>query len=329
MLHSISLPNKVNFSKDEDNRSEVIIEPLYPGYGTTIGNALRRVLLSSLPGGAVTAVKIKGADHEFSTIENVREDVVDIILNLKKLRLKVHSDNPVKLELKAKGQKTVTAKDITKNSEVEIINSDLTIATLDNKNSELVMDIIVEQGRGYVPVEMREGEKLELGMIAVDAIYTPIKNANYLVENVRVGQITNYDKLTLTMETDGSITGREALDMASQILVEHFSLLQTRRLEESDQVAEMSDEAPAMEPEQPMSEETSETDSMSAQESEVSGTDILDLGLSNRAYNALVRNGIRTIEELKKLSDDQLKNLDGLGAKSLEEITKAIQDYAA
>jgi len=169
-MKSIPLPNKIYFSLDEKNISSVVIEPLYPGYGVTIGNALRRVLLSSLPGAAVTAVKIKGVDHEFSTIPNVREDVVDIILNLKQLRLKVHSEEPVKLELKSKGQKNVTAADIRADANVEIVNPDLLIATLDNKNAELSMELIVEQGRGYVPVEMRESEKMEIGMIAVDAI---------------------------------------------------------------------------------------------------------------------------------------------------------------
>src|SRR3990167_1030740 len=239
MNSSIPLPNKIYFTKEEGNKSEVVIEPLYPGYGVTLGNALRRVLLSSLPGGAVTSVKIKGVDHEFSTVPNVTEDVVDIILNLKKLRLRVHADEPVRLELRSKGQKIVTGKDIKTDARVEVVNPELVIATLDNKSADLHMELIVERGRGYVPVELREreSEKLEIGMIAVDAIYTPMRTVKFRVENVRVGQMTNYDKLTISMETDGTLGGREALDMAAAILVEHFSLLLTGKTEDAELAA--------------------------------------------------------------------------------------------
>ena len=237
-MNTIPLPNKIYFTKDEPATSEAVIEPLYPGYGVTLGNALRRVLLSSLPGGAVTAVKIKGVDHEFSTIPNVTEDVVDIILNLKKLRLRVHSEEPVRLTLAAKGQKTVTGADIKKDPRVEVVNSDLPIATIDQKSGELSMELVVEQGRGYVPVEMREAEKMEIGMIAVDAIFSPVRTVNFEVQNVRVGQITNYDKLTISMETDGTVSGPMALDMAAQILVDHFSLLLSAKAEAPQQAAE-------------------------------------------------------------------------------------------
>lgn len=306
--NSISLPNKIYFTIEEKFKSQVVIEPLYPGYGVTIGNALRRVLLSSLPGAAVVAVKIKGIDHEFSTIPNVTKDVVDIILNLKQLRLRVDSLEPVRLELKVKGQKQAKASDIRKDSRVEIVNPDLVIATLDNKNAELAMEIIVQQGRGYVPVEMRESEKLEIGIIAVDAIYTPIRNVNFSVENVRVGQITNYDKLTITMETDGTITGREAMDIASQILVDHFSLLKTFQIEKEEKVelgmgSEVKPE-PIQEPE-----------------------DLKTLGFSNRAYNALLRNNIRTVAALKKLTSEELMSLEGLGKKSVDEIISILEKH--
>lgn len=312
---SITLPNKIYFTVDEKLKSEVVIEPLYPGYGTTIGNALRRVLLSSLPGAAVTAVKIKGVDHEFSTVPNVTEDVVDIILQLKQLRLRVESDEPViKLELKAKGQKVVKAEDFKPDSRVKIVNPDLVIATLDNKNAGFVMEVMVEQGRGYVPVEMRQGEKLEIGMIAVDAIFTPMRNVNFKVENVRVGQITNYDKLTLTIETDGTLSGREALDQAAQILVDHFALLKTSELlgtkpsgqEPAEAASASREEPPAAEP-----------------------RDLESLGLGKRAYNALVRNNIQTAAELKKLTREDLGKLQGLGAKSIDEILEVLGKHAA
>ncbi len=304
---NIPLPNKIYFAREEKLKSVIVIEPLYPGYGMTIGNALRRVLLSSLPGAAVTAVKIKGVDHEFSTVPNVKEDVVDIILNLKQLRLSVDAEEPVKLELKVKGEKVVKASDIKPDSRVKIINPELVIATLDNKNAEFSMEIIAQQGRGYVPVEMREAEKLEIGMIAVDAIYTPMRNVNFEVENVRVGQITNFDKLTITMETDGTITGREALDIASQILVDHFALLKTSQMAEGEKQLEIPAEEAELKPEM------------------LGEGDLDTLGLPNRAYNALLRNNVKTIAELKQMTRDDLVKLEGLGAKSIDDIMKALE----
>lgn len=307
---NIPLPNKVYFAKEEGAKSIVVIEPLYPGYGVTVGNALRRVLLSSLPGAAITAVKFKGVDHEFSSIPNVTEDVVDIILNLKQLRLKVSVDEPVRLELKVKGQKEVRARHIKADSRVEIVNPDLVIATLDSKTAEMSMELIVERGLGYVPVEMRESEKLEVGMIAVDAIFTPIRTINFEVQNVRVGQITNFDKLTLTMETDDTITGREAMDIASQILVDHFALLKTSEVGEkpvleeptSHESVEEAEVAPATEP----------------------ADDLGSLGLSNRAYNALLHNNIKSVDQLKGMDREALSGLEGLGEKSINEILKSL-----
>ena len=201
------------------------IEPCYFGYGTTLGNSLRRVLLSSLPGAAVTAVKIKGVDQEFSAIDDVKEDALRVVLNLKDLRVKVHSDEPVKLKLKAKGAKDVTAKDIEKNSDVEVVNPDLHIATLTDKNAELEMEITVQQGRGYLPVEGRDQEDVEIGTMMVDAVFSPVRSVGYVVENMRVGDITDYDKLVLNIETDGTITPQEAVEQAARILIDHFSLL--------------------------------------------------------------------------------------------------------
>jgi DNA-directed RNA polymerase subunit alpha len=178
-MEALPLPNQAKLIHDGGNKYTVVLEPLYPGYGVTIGNTIRRVLLSSMPGAAVTSVKIKFADHEFSTIPHVKEDVIQIILNLKQLRVRVHSQEPVRLELKVKGEKTVTAADFKENDSVEIVNKDLHIATLDNKLAELDMEVVVQQGRGYVPVEARENEKLEIGMLGIDAIYTPIKSVYF------------------------------------------------------------------------------------------------------------------------------------------------------
>jgi DNA-directed RNA polymerase subunit alpha len=224
-MEPIILPSKIEIKKGKlPNEAVVTVEPCYYGYGTTLGNALRRVIISSLPGAAVTAVKIKGVQHEFSTIPHVKEDVVEVLLNLKQLRMKVHSAEPVRLVLRAKGEREATAKDIEKTSDVEIINTDLHIVEMTNKNADLEMEIFVSQGRGYVPVEAREKEKLEIGAIAIDSIFTPIKNIGYKVENVRIGDITNYDKLILSIETDGTITPEDALEQGVNLLIDHFNL---------------------------------------------------------------------------------------------------------
>ena len=209
----------------QPNEAMIVIEPCCQGYGTTMGNALRRVLLSSLPGAAVTAVKIKGAPHEFTTIEHVQEDAVEIILNLKKLRLRVFSPEPVRLILEAKGEGEVTAAQIQVTSDVEIVNPDLRLATLTHKNAKLEMEIFVAQGRGYVPVEEKDRKKWDLGTIAIDSIFTPVLNVGYKVEFVRVGEITNFEKLILTLETDGTITPVNALLQAAEILLNHFNLI--------------------------------------------------------------------------------------------------------
>ncbi|MFH1536727.1 MAG: DNA-directed RNA polymerase subunit alpha [Patescibacteria group bacterium] len=222
-MENISLPQTITAKKIENNHEEITISPCYPGYGTTLGNALRRVLLSSLEGAAATAVKIKGVDHEFSTLDHVKEDVVDIILNLKKIRFKIHSEEPVEIKLKVKGEKKITAKDFTKNSQVEISTPTQVIATTTDPKAEFELTLLAENGRGYIPVEMREKEKLDLGYIAIDAVYTPIKNVNFKTEHVRVEEMTNYDKLILNIVTDGSVSPSEGLEQAANILVEQFS----------------------------------------------------------------------------------------------------------
>jgi len=220
------LPSKVEYSTTDNPKiGEVVMEPCFFGYGTTLGNSLRRVLLSSLPGAAVTAVKIEGVDHEFSAKDGVKEDVLEILLNLKRLRLKLFTDEPVKLYLTAKGKKEVTAKMIDKNSDVEIVNPDLKIATLTDSKAELKMEIVVSKGRGYVPKEQKTEEKADVNMMVVDSIYNPVLNVGYKVENVRVGQITDYDKLTLTVETDGTISPQEAVEQSTKILIDYLNPL--------------------------------------------------------------------------------------------------------
>lgn len=312
-MEAIPLPNKVQLVEQNGNRYVFAMDPLYPGYGVTIGNALRRVLLSSMPGAAVTAVKIKWVDHEFSTVPNIKEDVIELILNLKQLRLKMHGSEPIRLFLKKKGEGAATAGDIKETDQVEIMNKDLHIATLDNKASDLDMEIIVQPGRGYVPVEMRENEKLEIGMIAVDAIYTPIKNINFEVTNTRVGQLTNFDKLTVTLETDGTITGEDALNIAALILVDHFRMLVTDEsaISHGPFGAGSSLVEAAEDVEMPVAEEPQ-------------GTLIKDLNFSARSQNALEKNGITTLEQLQALNAEQIKNLDGLGEKSVKEVLAAI-----
>lgn len=221
----IQLPTEPKIVSKEGSRALFEIGPLYPGYGTTIGNTLRRVLISSLEGAAVTFVKIKGADHEFSAIPGILEDVIEIILNLKKIRFKSFNKEPVTLMLAVKGEKEVTAGNIEMVSDVEIINKDQHIATITDKKAGLEMEITIEGGIGYVPAEQRQKEKLTIGKIAIDGIFTPIKNVNFTVENIRVGQRTDYNKVLMDIETDGSISPEEALKKASQILIDHFTII--------------------------------------------------------------------------------------------------------
>ena len=311
-MEAIPLPNKAQVESLGDNKYKVTLEPLYPGYGVTIGNALRRVLLSSMPGAAVMAVKIKFADHEFSTIPHVKEDVIQIILNLKQLRIRSFSAEPIRLNIKVKGEKVVTAADIQVTDQVEIINPELVIATLDSKQGEFDAELIVEQGRGYVPVESRENEKLETGMLAIDAVYTPVKSVFFDVSHVRVGQITNFDKLEVILETNGTITGEEAMNIAARILVDHFTMMFT---------ANPSDLPGFIAP----VEESIEAEEVATEEEilnvpENADSDLDTLQLSTRARNALMKNSIFTVNALKALSNDDINNIAGLGKKTITEI---------
>lgn len=225
-MESLLLPSKFRFTAGErPNQGMLVVEPFAQGYGTTIGNALRRVLLSSLPGAAITSVKIKGVDHEFTTIQNVKEDVLEIILNVKSIRLKSFSETPVKLHLSVKGEKAVTAADFDKNADVEIVNPDVVIANLTDKNATLELEVVVEQGRGYRKTDERPKEKAELGVIAIDSVFSPVLNVSYKVEATRLGDKTDYDKLILTVETDGTVDPLDASKQAVGILLDHLNLL--------------------------------------------------------------------------------------------------------
>ncbi len=313
-MEQIPLPNQAQVNDLGNNSYEVTLEPLYPGFGVTIGNAIRRVLLSSMPGAAVTAVKIKFVDHEFSTVPNVREDVIQIILNLKQLRVRSFSREPVRLKLQSKGEGVVTAEMIEGTDQVEIVNKDLYICTLDNKNADLDMELIVEQGRGYVPVEARENPKLEAGMLFIDAIYSPVRSVFFDVSNVRVGQITNFDKLVLRMETDGTITGQEAVDIASHILVDHYTMMFNN---EGAARMEMMSTPPVEEA--PLEEEAA-----IAEPAVVAGTSLDEINLSNRAKNALTKAGITTVEALQALSNEDINSTPGLGEKTITEILEVL-----
>lgn len=225
-MQTITTPHAPKVTLLGDNHAKFEVGGCYPGYGATLGNALRRVLLSSLPGAAARSVKMKGVSHEFSTIPGVVEDVVQIILNLKQVRFRSHSDEPVTVSLKMKGEGVATGKDIKCSSSVEVVNPDQVIATLSDKKAELEMEIVVDRGLGYIAVESRENEEREIGEIAIDAIYTPVKRVNYEVENMRVGKRTDYDKITLEVVTDGSLSPLEAWNQAVAILVAQFTGLE-------------------------------------------------------------------------------------------------------
>lgn len=225
-MENIALPKKINFKAGSNpNEGTIVIEPLFPGYGMTLGNSLRRVLLSSLPGAAVVGVKVKGASHEFMALSGIKEDVLEIVLNLKQLRLRVFSEDEIRLEIKAKGKKTVTAADISKNSQVEIINSDLEIAHINDASGGLEIEMIVKEGRGYQMTEISKKDNREIGYMEIDAIFSPVLLVSVKVENTRVGKMTNWDKILLNIKTDGTISPEQAFDETVKILVDQFNAL--------------------------------------------------------------------------------------------------------
>lgn len=246
----IQLPDTVKVIEREGNKAKFEISPLMPGYGATIANPLRRVLLSSLGGSAVTSIKIRGVDHQFSSMPGVMEDLIELILNVKKIRFKSFSDQPVVVTLDHKGEGEVTAGDIKLTTEVEIINPEQHIATISDKKTEFNMELTVEKGIGYVPIEQRQKDKLPIGVIAVDAIFSPVRNVNFTIDDIRVGQRIDYNRVTLEMETDGSISPEEAFKSAADIIVNHFSVLgQIEIPEEPAKPAKKSRKTKAISPE--------------------------------------------------------------------------------
>lgn len=290
---------------DDATYGKFVVEPLERGYGTTLGNSLRRILLSSLPGAAVTSVQFDGVLHEFSTIDGVREDVTQIILNIKQLSLKIYSDEEKTMEIDVQGEGTVTAADIVHDSDVEILNPDLHIATL-AKDGRLHVKLTAARGRGYVPAEANKRDDQAIGIIPVDSIYTPVSRVNYQVENTRVGQVTNFDKLTLDVWTDGSIRPEEAVSLGAKILTEHLNIFVD--LTDQAQNAEIMIEK--------------EED----QKEKVLEMTIEELDLSVRSYNCLKRAGINTVHELTQKTEEDMMKVRNLGRKSLEEVREKLAE---
>ena len=290
---------------DDATFGKFVVEPLERGYGTTLGNSLRRILLSSLPGAAVTSIQIDGVLHEFSTIEGVVEDVTSIILNIKKLALKIYSDEEKTLEIDVQGEGVVTAADITHDSDVEVLNPDLHIATL-SKSGHFRVRLSASRGRGYRPADQNKREDLPIGVIPIDSIYTPVSRVNYQIENTRVGQMTNYDKLSLDVWTDGSIGPKEAISLGAKILTEHLNIFVG--LTDEAQNAEIMVEK--------------EED----QKEKVLEMTIEELDLSVRSYNCLKRAGINTVQELANKTEEDMMKVRNLGRKSLEEVKVKLED---
>ncbi len=288
---------------DNSTYGKFVVEPLERGYGTTLGNSLRRILLSSLPGAAITSVQIDGVLHEFSTIEGVVEDTTQIILNLKQLSLKIHSDEVKYLEIDAEGAGAVKAGDIRADSDVEILNPDLHVATLED-DARLHIRMKANRGRGYVPADQNKDVDQPIGVIAIDSIYTPIARVNYQVENTRVGQVTNYDKLTLEVWTDGSIRPEEAVSLGAKIMNEHLNLF-----------VGLTDEARDAEIMVEKEEDKKE---------KVLEMTIEELDLSVRSYNCLKRAGINSVQELTMKTEEDMMKVRNLGRKSLEEVQEKL-----
>jgi DNA-directed RNA polymerase subunit alpha len=307
-LIEIEKPKIERVDGNDDNRyGKFVIEPLERGYGITLGNSLRRVLLSSLPGAAVTAVKIENVLHEFSTIPGVLEDTTEIILNLKQVSMKIHADEPQTLIMVAAGQGVVTAGDIKLPADVEILNPDLHIATLE-EGARLYMELNAVNGRGYVPAERNKEPGQPIGLIPMDSLFSPIKRVNYKVEDTRIGQHTDYDKLNMEVWTDGSIRPDEAISLGAKILNKHLNLF-INLTEKVDEVEIL--------------DEKDEDDKAKVMEMTIE-----ELDLSVRSYNCLKRAGINSVQELVQKSEDEMMKVRNLGKKSLEEVQHKLDDLA-
>lgn len=308
MSKNIHTPGVVNVQDHSATSATFAVEPLHTGYGMTLGNSLRRVLLSSIAGAAVTSFRIEGASHEFTSVPGVKEDIVDIMLALKGVRFKVFSSEPQTLTISKKGKGQVTAADITGNADVEVVNKDHVIATVDDAKGGFNAEIVVETGRGYRPVDETAHRKSS-DMIAVDAIFSPVFRVRYKVENTRVGQMTDLDKLIITVDTDGTITPSEAFEEAAAILVNQYTALAGKT---------------TVEAESPLTTATAAEES--SEDSAELMTPIEDLNLSARTTNALINNDIHTLKDLFSLSDAELRDLKGFGAKALDEVKEKMAE---
>ncbi len=315
--YNIVLPSKPKVVLEENFRGMFEIDGLYPGYGHTLGNSLRRIILSSLPGAAITGVKIDGISHEFSTIPGVEEDVITVLLNLKRIRFAVTTDEPQNVTLKIKGEATATAADLEIPGQVTILNPEQKIATINSKGTTLSMELVIERGLGYMSKETLQKDRVEIGSLAVDAIFTPIRRVNYEVENMRVGDRTDFNRLRMFIETDGTITPREALEKSIEIMINQLKAIIGFKEEEIIESAViMSDEE---------KESAANEDSSNNVDNEALKTRIDSLeGLSSRTVNALTNANIRTVGGLVRKKEDDILAIDGLGAKGLQEIKRAL-----
>ncbi len=320
MDYNVALPSKPRVVKEEPTSGLFEIDGLFPGYGHTLGNSLRRIILSSLTGAAITSVKIEGVPHEFSTIDGVEEDVITILLNLKRVRFTMTTDEPQTLTLEVKGERDVSAGDIKGSGQVEILNPEQHIATLTGKNASLSMEIVVERGLGYVPREMHEEGKAEIGSIPLDATFTPIRRVNYEVENMRVGDRTDFNRLRMFIETDGAISPRQALERSIEIMIHQLKAVvgfkESHEEEETPVPAES-----AMPVAQPVAARKEQIDV------EVLKTRIESLKLSSRTISALDGANIRTVGGLARKKEEDILAIEGLGIKGLQEIKRALSEF--
>lgn len=310
---NIIFPSKPRVVSESNTSGIYEIEGFYPGYGHTLGNSLRRIILSSLPGWAITSLKIEGVNHEFSTIPGVKEDVISIVLNFKKIRFCVVGDENQTIKFHFKGGKEATAADLELPGQVEVSNPDQYIASLTDKNATLSGEITIEKGIGYIPAETLKKDKVEIGAIVLDAAFTPIKKANYEVENMRVGNRTDFNKLILHIETDGTISPREALEKSIYIMIEQLKAIIGFKEEEME--------------EREVSTEKFIAETKKDEETDILKTKLEDLGLSVRTQKALSNGGVRTLGGLSRKKETDLKEVDGLGDKGLQEIKKVLEDY--
>ncbi len=321
-MQIVTLPQKPKYSQTDKNSGRFEILGCYPGYGTTLGNALRRVLLSSLGGAAVSGVKIRGVFHEFSTINGIMEDVVQIILNIKKIRIKLEGSESSRLILKHKGEGKITAGSIKCPTGVKIVNPEQIIATATDKKTEIEMEFEVTTGLGYVPVEQQpKAAEKEAGMIAIDAIYTPIRRVNYEVENMRVGKRTDYEKITLDITTDGSISPQEAFVKAVKILVDQFMAL----MEVKENVGELTKTEETDKEKKDQLREEQQTESQDFDPLKIKVNELKNL--STRTLNVLTENKILRVKDIVKMSEEDIKKIEGMGEKGIKEIKKSIGEF--